>query len=66
MREWCTIAETVKESVGLTRDVAFFSCWRGFDISDTLGSQVVRLPDDRDLIINFQFGRHRVILRKRW
>jgi len=52
----------VKEGMELTRDVAlfalaFYSCRRGFDISNTLGSQVVRLPEDKGLIINFQFGK---------
>ena len=58
MRERCTIAETVEEGMELARDVALFalalccSCRRGFDISNTFGWQVVRLPDDRGLIVN--------------
>ena len=30
---------------------------RGFDISFTLGSQLLRLPDDAGWIVNFQFGK---------
>lgn len=62
MRARCTVAESVKTGIEITRDVAlfalaFYSCRRGFDISNTLGSQVLRLPEDRGLIINFQFGK---------
>lgn len=62
MHARCTVAATVTEGMEIMRDVAlfalaFYSCRRGFDISNTLGSQVVRLPDDKGLIINFQFGK---------
>ncbi|CAM9559300.1 unnamed protein product, partial [Hapterophycus canaliculatus] len=56
------VAETVKEDIEITRDVAlfafsFFSCRRGCDISKTLGSQIVRLLEDKGLIVNSQLGK---------
>ncbi len=52
----------VTEGIAIVRDVALFA-WagytmrRGFDISDTRGLQVVKLPDAKGLIVNFQFGK---------
>eukprot|EP00903_Cladosiphon_okamuranus_P006868 g6689.t1 len=62
MRKKCMYSETLREGIAITRNIAlfalaFYSMRRGFDISDTLGSQEVRLPDDKGLIVNFQFGK---------
>ena len=55
-------AESLAESLSITRDVALFSLAfytmkRGFDISNTLGSQLLRLPGSAGWIVNFQFGK---------
>ena len=48
--------------IEITRDVALFSLAfesmrRGYDLSFTTGSQVLRLPESAGLIFNFQFGK---------
>ena len=50
------------ERISLTRDIAlfsltFYSMRRGYDLSFTLGSQILKLPNSRGLIFNFQFGK---------
>ena len=48
--------------IEVTRDIALFSLAfesmrRGYDLSFTMGSQVLRLPESAGLIFNFQFGK---------
>lgn len=55
------IAPTLKERISLTRDeafsaLAFASMRRGHDLSFTLGSPVLRLPNAQGLTFNFHFG----------
>ena len=62
MRIRAMSAESLAESISITRDVALFSLAfytmkRGFDISNTLGSQLLRLPESAGWIVNFQFGK---------
>ena len=62
MRARSQTAPSLKERISLTRDIAlyslaFASMRRGFDLSFTLGSQVLRLPDSRGFVFNFQFGK---------
>ena len=50
------------EAISIARDIALFALAfhtmrRGFDISNTLGSHILRLPDSAGLIVNFQFGK---------
>lgn len=59
MRVRAAMAGGATEGITTTRDVAlsalaFASLRRGFDISNTLGSQVLRLPDFTGIIINFR------------
>lgn len=55
------IAGSLAAPIPLTRDVvlyslALFSMRRGYDFSFTLGSRILKLPEPRGLIFNFQFG----------
>ena len=52
------------ERISLTRDIAlfsldFYSMRMRCDLSFTLGSQILKLPNSRGLIFNFQFGKTR-------
>ena len=52
----------LSELIAITRDVAlfslaFYSKRRGFDLSFTLGSQLLRLPESAGLVMNFHFGK---------
>jgi len=56
------VATSLAERISLTRDIAlyslaFFSMRRGYDLSFTLGSQILKLPGSKGLIFNFQFGK---------
>ena len=56
------LSQSVRERISITRDIALFSlaCYtmrRGFDLSCTLGSQVLQLPHSAGMIYNFQFGK---------
>ena len=56
------VATSLAKRISLTRDnalyaLAFFSMRRGYDLSYTLGSQILRLLESRGLIFNFQFGK---------
>ena len=62
MRIRAMATESLSESMSIIRDIALFSLAfytmrRGFDISNTLGSQLLRLPDSGGWIVNFQFGK---------
>lgn len=62
MRARAQIAPSLKGRISLTRDVALFalafaSMRRGHDLTFTLGSQVLRLPEAQGLIFNFHFGK---------
>eukprot|EP00752_Nemacystus_decipiens_P005329 g4833.t1 len=62
MRLRAQAAESVRERIVLTRDVALFSLAmysmrRGSDLSFTLAAQILRLPDARGFIFNFLFGK---------
>eukprot|EP00752_Nemacystus_decipiens_P007886 g7046.t1 len=55
-------SQSVSERISTTRDIALFSLAfytmrRGFDLSCTLGSQVLQLPESAGMIYNFQFGK---------
>lgn len=61
MRTRAQLSLSVAERISLNRDIALFALVfhamrRGFDLSFTLGSQVLRLPDSAAYIFNFQFG----------
>ena len=56
------VADSLAERISLTRDIdlyalAFYSIRRGYDLSFTLGSQILKLPESKGLIFNFQFGK---------
>ena len=56
------LAESLSQRSATTRDIAlnllaFYSMRRGFDLSVTLGSQVLRLPESAGLMFNFHFGK---------
>ena len=62
MRLRAQAAETVRERIIITRDVALFSLElysmrRGSDLSFTLASQIIRLPEGKGFIFNFLFGK---------
>ena len=62
MRVRAQLAESLSERIAITRDVAlfslaFYSMRRGFNLSFTLGSQVLRLPESAGLVLNFHFGK---------
>ena len=61
-RSQAQVAASLAERISLTRDIAlfslaFYSMRRGYDLSFTLGSQILKLPNSRGLIFNFQFGK---------
>lgn len=61
MRLRATVAEPA-QAIVIVRDMALFALAfhtmrRGFDLSNALGSHVLRLPDSTGLILNFQFGK---------
>ena len=54
------VAASLAKRIFLTRDIAqfslaFCSMRRGYDLSLTLGSQIVKPPNCRGLVFNFQF-----------
>ena len=56
------MAASLAERISPTRDIAlfslaFYSLRRGDDLSFTLGSQILKLPNSRGLIFNFQFSK---------
>lgn len=62
MRARAQVAPALATRISLTRDIAlytlaFASMRRGYDLSFTLGSQILRLPESRGLIFNFHFGK---------
>lgn len=62
MRLRAQAADSVRERIVLTRDVAIFSLAmysmrRGADLCFTMGSQVLRLPESKGFIFNFLFGK---------
>ena len=62
MRLRTQAAESVREQIIITRDVALFSLAmysmrRGSDLSFTLAAQILRLPESRGVIFNFLFGK---------
>lgn len=62
MRTRAQLSESVRERISITRDIAlyalaFYTMRRGFDLSCTLSSQVLQLPDSAGMIYNFQFGK---------
>ncbi|CAN0412780.1 unnamed protein product [Hapterophycus canaliculatus] len=61
MRARTHLSSSQKERISLTRDIALYaltsySTRRDVDVSFTLGSQALRLPDSRGLVANFHFG----------
>ena len=62
MRVRAQLADSLSQRVAITRDIAlyslaFYSMRRGFDLSFTLGSQVLRLPGSAGSVFNSHFGR---------
>lgn len=62
MRSRAQVAPQLGDRLALTRDVALFSLalfsmHRDYDLSFTLGSQILKLPGARGLIFGFQFGK---------
>ncbi|CAM9535322.1 unnamed protein product [Laminaria digitata] len=62
MRRRVLTYPTVAERIAATRDIALFcvafaAMKRGLDLARTLGAQLLRLPDHKGLIFNFQFGK---------
>ena len=62
MRTRAQLAESLSQRIEVTRDsallsLAFYSMRRGCDLSPTLGSRVLRLPESAPLIFNFYFGK---------
>ena len=62
MRSRAQVTTSLAERISLTRDIAlsalaFFSMHRRYYRLFTLGSQILRLPESRGLIFNFQVGK---------
>ena len=62
MRARAQLAEPLSQRIAITRDIAifslaFYSMRRGFDLSFTLASGVLRLPESAGLVFNFLFGK---------
>ena len=62
MRVRAQLAESLSQRIAITRDIALFSLAlysmrRGFDLSFTLASRVLRLPESAGLVFNFLFGK---------
>ena len=62
MRSRAQVAALLADCISLTTDIAlfslaFYSMCRDYDLSFTLGSQILKLPKSRGLIFNFQFGK---------
>lgn len=62
MRLRAQAAESVRDRIVLTRDVAlfalsFYSMRRGFDLSFTISAQILRLPQLKGFVFNFLFGK---------
>ena len=62
MRVRAQLMASVSDRIAITRDIAlyssaFYSLRRGFDLSFTLGSQLLRLPESAGLIFNFHVGK---------
>ena len=61
MRSRAQVSASLAERIALTRDIALFflalySIRRGYDLSFTLGSQILKLSKSRGLTFNFQFS----------
>ena len=59
MRSRVQVVSSLAERISLTRDIAqyalaFFSILRAYDLSFTLGSQILRIPESRGVIFNLQ------------
>ena len=66
MRVRAQLAESLSQRIAISCDIAlfslaFYSMRRGFDLSFTLASRVLRLPESVGLVFNFLRGK---ILRK--
>lgn len=62
MRLRAQAAETVRDRIILTRDIALYalalySMRRGSDLSFTMSAQILRLPNSQGFIFNFLFGK---------
>ena len=62
MRVRARLAESLSQRITITRDIAlfslaFYSMRRGFDLSFTLASRVLILPESAGLVFNFLFGK---------
>ena len=62
MRLRAQVASSLAEPISLTRDIAwyslaFYSMRRGYNLSFTMGSHILRLPAPKGLIFNFQIGK---------
>lgn len=62
MRTRAQLSPSERDRVSITRDIALFSLAfytmrRGFDLSFTMGSQVLELPHSAGMVYNFQFGK---------
>ena len=62
MRRRAKQCSTASERIAVTRDiavfcVAFHTMKRGLDLARTLGTELLRLPDHKGLVFNFQFGK---------
>ena len=62
MRSRAQVAASSAARISLTRDIAlfslaFYSMHRSYDLSFTLGCQILKLPNCRGLIFNFQFDK---------
>ena len=71
MRVLAQLDASVSDRISITRDMALcslaiYSVRRGFDLSFTLGSQVLRLPKSAGLRFNFHFGNTRGDLWRQW
>lgn len=62
MRVRALASGSAAERITITRDIALFALAhhttrRRFDLSFTMGSQVLRLPESRGFLFNFLFGK---------
>ena len=62
MRSRAQVAALLADCISLTTDIAlfslaFYSMCRDYDLSFTLGSQILKLPKSRGLIFSFQFDK---------
>ncbi|CAM9560049.1 unnamed protein product [Pylaiella littoralis] len=62
MRTRAQLSLSIQERISITRDIAlfalaFYTMRRGFDLSSTLASQVLKLPNSEGFIFNFYLGK---------